>query len=162
MNLLKSTQVIPASLPDVFAFFDKPENLAAITPPWLGFRILTPLPVLMAKGTVIDYAISIGPVPTRWRSLITTYNPPHFFVDEQMLGPYSFWHHSHRFRAVAEGTLIEDEVRYLMPFGLLGEVAHRMMVRRQLEGIFNHRQSFMAKKFGVEVDQPAHLEFSSI
>lgn len=148
MHLLQKEQVVPASLEAVFAFFEKPENLARITPDWLGFTILTPSPVPMREGAVIDYLVSLGPVPTRWRSMITTFEAPHRFVDEQLNGPYSYWHHTHTFEAVPGGTLIRDEIRYLMPFGPLGRLAHRLMVRRQLESIFDHRVRVIADKFG--------------
>jgi ligand-binding SRPBCC domain-containing protein len=148
MHSLITEQTVSATLDEVFGFFEKPENLAGITPGWLGFQILTPSPVPMREGAVIDYLVSLGPVPTRWRSMITTFEAPHRFIDEQLNGPYSFWHHTHIFEAVPGGTLIRDEIRYLMPFGPLGRLVHRLMVRRQLEGIFAHRVRVIADKFG--------------
>ena len=136
---------------EVFAFFGKPENLAHITPPWLGFRILTPSPVAMRQGALIDYQISLGPFPTRWRSMITAFEPPHLFVDEQLNGPYSFWHHTHRFEAKGSGTVISDEVRYLLPFGPLGKLVHAVTVRRQLQGVFSHRRGVIADYFNSNV-----------
>ena len=147
MYRLTSEQLVPAPLDEVFAFFGKPENLARITPSWLGFRILTPLPLSMREGALIDYEISLGPFPTRWRTMITRYDPPHMFVDEQLSGPYSFWHHTHRFESAGTGTRILDEVLYLMPFGPLGKLAHRLAVRRQLAGIFSHRKLVIADRF---------------
>jgi ligand-binding SRPBCC domain-containing protein len=123
----------------VFGFFEAPENLARITPPSLGFRILTPLPITMKVGTVIDYTIRWLGVPVRWRTLITTYDPPFRFVDEQINGPYALWHHSHRFEETADGTEMTDEVRYCLPFGFLGDLGHTLIVRRQLEHIFDYR-----------------------
>jgi len=147
MHQMVSDQYVPAPLDKVFAFFGKPENLARITPPWLGFRILTPSPVLMREGALIDYGISLGPFPTRWRSLITAYDPPHSFVDQQLNGPYSFWHHTHRFEKEGSGTRITDEVLYLLPFGPLGTLVHKLVVRRQVEAIFAHRQKFIEEHF---------------
>ena len=154
MHLLTSHQHVSAGLEEVFVFFGEPENLARITPPWLGFQILTPSPVKMREGSLIDYQISLGPFPTRWRTMITAFDPPHLFVDEQLSGPYSFWHHTHRFEATGRGTNITDEIRYLLPFGSLGTLVHALFVRRQLKGIFDHRRRVIAGQFG---QSPSHL-----
>ncbi|HPF69435.1 MAG TPA: SRPBCC family protein [Candidatus Krumholzibacteria bacterium] len=132
---------------DVFAFFARPENLARITPPWLGFRILTPSPVPMREGALIDYVIRLGPLPTRWRTMITTYDPPHRFVDEQLAGPYSYWHHTHEFLEDGDGTLLRDHVRYALPLGPLGDLVHALAVRRQVETIFAHRRRIIDDLF---------------
>ena len=150
--------MVPADLETVFAFFAKPENLATITPGWLRFKILTPSPIPMREGAVIDYLIGLGPVPTRWRSMITTYDPPHLFVDEQLAGPYSFWHHTHRFGHADEGTLLRDEVRYVLPFGPVGELGHTLVIKKQLEGIFTHRAKVIAERFGGSEEGPV-VEF---
>jgi ligand-binding SRPBCC domain-containing protein len=147
MHTLHHEQVVAAPLDEVFAFFEQPQNLARITPPWLGFRILTPAPVPMHRGALIDYQISLGPFPSRWRTLITKFEPPHVFVDEQLSGPYSFWHHTHRFEEVGRCTRIVDEIRYLLPFGPVGELVHKLVVRRQLEGIFAHRRKVIIEEF---------------
>jgi ligand-binding SRPBCC domain-containing protein len=157
MHLLTSQLYVRVALDEVFAFFGKPDNLARITPSWLGFRILTPPPVTMREGALIDYQISLGPFPTRWRTMITTYDPPHLFVDEQLNGPYSFWHHTHRFEAKGTGTNISDEIRYVLPFGPLGSLVHTLVVRRQLEGIFAHRRKIIAEQFPGKVPDPSHL-----
>ena len=157
MYLLTSQLFVHVGLEEVFAYFGKPENLARITPSWLGFRILTPSPVTMREGALIDYQISLGPFPTRWRTMITAFDPPHLFVDEQLNGPYSFWHHTHRFEAKGTGTVISDEIRYLLPFGPLGSLVHTLFVRRQLEGIFAHRRKVIAQQFPGKVPEPPHL-----
>jgi ligand-binding SRPBCC domain-containing protein len=160
VNILRTRQLVTADLETVFPFFARPENLAAITPDWLDFRILTPSPIPMRPGAVVDYLIRLGPVPQRWRTMITTYDPPHVFVDEQLGGPYSFWHHTHRFEAAEGGTLLTDEVRYLLPFGALGELAHRLVIKRQLAAIFRHRHRIIADKFGEGGGLP-ELEFAT-
>lgn len=147
---LTRTQVLPATPSQVFRFFENPENLATITPDWLTFRILTPQPLEMKAGALIDYTIRWMLLTVRWRTLVTTYAPPVSFVDEQVRGPYSFWHHTHLFRAVREGTEMVDTVRYVLPLGLLGHLAHRMLVRRQLEEIFDYRARVIAGVFSVD------------
>lgn len=147
-HVLTSEQFVPRPRDEVFAFFACPENLGTITPPWLGFSILTPSPVPMAQGVLIDYVIRLGPVPTRWRSLITQFEAPHGFVDEQLLGPYSFWHHTHTFTETEGGTLIGDRVLYLLPAGALGVLAERLVIRRRLRAIFAYRRRVIAERFG--------------
>ncbi|MFH2056146.1 MAG: SRPBCC family protein [bacterium] len=145
---LTREQEVSRPLSEVFAFFARPENLARLTPGTLGFEILTPGPLVMKAGTVIDYTLRIMQVPTHWRTLIETYEPPDRFVDIQLKGPYKFWHHTHSFTARGQGTLIRDEVHYSLPFGMLGRLVHSLWVRRQLEGIFDFRQHFIRAKFG--------------
>jgi ligand-binding SRPBCC domain-containing protein len=147
---LESEQWVPRPVAEVFTFFGEPQNLARLTPGWLGFEILTPPPVPMRQGALIDYLIRLGPLPTRWRTLITTFAPPHKFVDEQLSGPYSFWHHTHEFIDQDGGTLIRDRVLYLLPLGLLGRVVERLVIRRQLRAIFSYRQRVIAEIFPGE------------
>ena len=141
-----------AKKPDrVFPFFAQPGNLALITPPGLRFRLLTPGPITMESGRVIDYTIRVLGLPVRWRTLITRYDPPRCFVDEQLNGPYSFWHHTHRFSEVNGGTLLEDEVRYALPLMLAGPangLVHALYVRPALTRIFDYRQQVFSRLFG--------------
>lgn len=143
VHLLEQLQLIPARLEKVFPFFARPENLGKLTPSFLGFSLLTPSPVPMHVGALIDYVVSVNGVPMRWTTGISEYEPPHRFVDVQLRGPYSFWHHTHTFEAQGDATLIRDEVRYALPFGPLGEIAHALMVRRQLNTIFDFRRRFL-------------------
>jgi ligand-binding SRPBCC domain-containing protein len=136
---LRTELELPHDLETVFDFFSRAENLEAITPPTLGFRILTPLPIAMGCDTVIDYRIRLFGLPLRWRTLIPVWNPPHEFVDEQIRGPYKTWIHRHRFTALPEGgTRMIDEVRYELPFTPLGDLAYPL-VGRQVRAIFAHR-----------------------
>lgn len=128
--------VVPVSLEKAFKFFSDAFHLDLLTPPWLGFAIVTPLPIEMKPGTVIDYRIRLHGFPIRWRTLISEWEPPHRFVDEQIRGPYRWWRHTHRFEACAQGTRVIDEVEYAAPLAWLSE---RLLVRRDLERIFDYR-----------------------
>lgn len=148
MHELKKEIFVRRPVEEVFAFFQKPENLATMTPPSLGFRILTPSPIRMREGAIIDYTIGVLGMRARWRTMITTFEPPYCFIDEQLKGPYSFWHHTHRFAVKDGGTVITDEVRYLVPFGFPGRIAHVLFIRRQLESIFTYRTGVIKRMFG--------------
>lgn len=143
---------------EVFRFFEQPENLATITPPWLGFRIVTPSPVTMKKGAVIDYTITIAGKRIRWQSLISAYDPPYKFVDDQLRGPYTLWRHTHTFSETDGGTIISDEVHYALPFGPVGRIAHALFVQRQLETIFDYRARVIDQLFAT--DQPMSVRTS--
>lgn len=135
---LTSRIELPLERERVFAIFSDAANLGAITPREMRFRILTPQPLAMGEGTLIDYTIRLWGMPLKWRTRIARWDPPHVFVDEQLRGPYKSWVHTHRFVAVAGGTIIEDEVQYALPFGWLGAIVSPL-VRCQLERIFAFR-----------------------
>jgi ligand-binding SRPBCC domain-containing protein len=132
---------VPRTLHATFEFFERPQNLARITPPWLGFRILTPEPIRMVRGLTLDYTVRVLGVRSHWRSLISEYDPPASFRDVQLIGPYRRWDHRHRFWREAGGTLIEDFVVYELPLGPLGVLVDRLTVRRQLDAIFDYRRA---------------------
>jgi ligand-binding SRPBCC domain-containing protein len=148
LYVLKREQTVLRPIEEVFDFFKCPENLSLITPPSLGFVILTPLPIHMQTGSLIDYSICILGLRRHWTTLITDCDPPHRFSDVQLKGPYEFWHHTHRFESVGGGTRLTDEVRYILPLGPLGRIAHSLIVRRQLDAIFDYRQRVITERFG--------------
>ena len=140
---------VPAGLHATFDFFERPQNLARITPPWLGFRILTPEPIRMARGLTVDYTVRVLGMRTHWRSLISEYDPPNSFRDVQVIGPYRLWDHRHRFWRDQGGTVIEDFVVYELPLGPLGRLLNRLAVRRQLDAIFDYRRAEIGQLLGA-------------
>ena len=155
-RLLETELWVPRTPAQVFPFFADAANLNVLTPAWLDFRILTPLPIEMKQGTLIDYRIGLKGVPMRWRTLISRWEPPHAFVDEQIKGPYLLWHHTHEFREQSQGgvagTLCVDRVRYKH---MGGPIAEALLVRRDLERIFAHRREKMMELFGQPQSQAA-------
>ncbi|HTY37285.1 MAG TPA: SRPBCC family protein [Bacteroidota bacterium] len=109
--------------------------------------MLTPVPIKMKDGALIDYVITLYGKRLRWTTLITEFDPPHTFADVQLRGPYSYWHHSHTFAETDEGTMMTDEVHYAMPFGALGELAHELIVKHQLCRIFDFREQQIEAMF---------------
>jgi ligand-binding SRPBCC domain-containing protein len=141
VHVLRREQRLPGPPEAVFPFFADARNLEAITPPLLQFRLLTPEPVEMGVGTFLQYALRLRGLPVRWDTLIQAWDPPYRFVDVQVRGPYRLWHHTHELEPLDGGsaTLMRDTVRYALGFGAAGELAHRLLVRRDLEAIFDFR-----------------------
>lgn len=150
LHRLKTLQRLPISLEEAWDFFSDPQNLRAITPPSLDFRITSPLPERMYPGMIVSYTVRplLG-IPVQWVTEITHVNEPHFFVDEQRFGPYRLWHHQHHFRPIEGGIEMEDLVHYVLPFGPLGSLAHEVQVRKQLKDIFDYRYRVLEDRFGV-------------
>lgn len=136
---------LPRPRSEVFAFFADAANLDRLTPPWLGFRILTPPPIVLRQGALIDYRLRLHGLPLRWRTRIEVWDPPRRFVDLQLRGPYRLWHHTHTFTEQGGGTLCRDVVRYAVPGG---PWIDRLFVRRDLRRIFAHRSEVLRRLFG--------------
>lgn len=137
---------VPGSLEAVFPFFADAGNLELLTPPWLSFRILTPRPIVMRVGALIDYRISLRGLPMRWRSEITAWEPPYRFIDEQRRGPYRLWVHEHTFRQDGPEVVVRDHVRYAVPGGPgIERVLHALFVRPDLNRIFRYRVDAMRR-----------------
>jgi ligand-binding SRPBCC domain-containing protein len=141
-------QLVRRPLEEVFEFFARAENLETLTPEWLNFKIDTIKPEPVQKGTLINYKLRVRGLPLRWTSEIQEWNPPTSFVDLQTRGPYKLWHHTHRFIAEGNNTRIIDEVLYALPFGPLGRIAHALMVKSDVEKIFNYRELKIRELFG--------------
>lgn len=140
---LASEIFVPYPRERVFRFFSDAANLDAITPPWLGFRIATPPPIVMREGALIEYRLKLRGIPLRWRTRITAWDPPLRFVDEQLSGPYRMWAHEHTFVEVEGGTLVRDHVRYAV---LCDALVHRLLVRPDIERIFAFRAAALANR----------------
>src|SRR5215471_8108011 len=151
-DVLEREQLVAARLPEVFEFYSAARNLEALTPPWLQFSVLSPEPLQMQTGTMIEYQLHLRGVPIRWLSRIELWEPGRRFVDRQLRGPYRLWIHRHEFAAEAGGTRIRDHVRYALPLWPLGEITHRAFVRRELAQIFDYRQNAAIRLLG---GQPA-------
>ena len=147
-HTLRREQWTPAPLNEVFEFFSDARNLAEITPPWLGFRILTKWPLRMHCGAQIQYRISVHGIPVKWTTEIRRWIAPHSFVDVQLHGPYALWHHTHLFEAVAGGTRMRDIVRYRLPFGPFGRLVNALLVSRDVRAIFDYREKRIRERFG--------------
>jgi ligand-binding SRPBCC domain-containing protein len=130
---------IPLPLESVFAFFAEAQNLEKITPPWLHFQILSQSSEKIHAGTTIDYRLRLHGIPLRWRTEISSWNPPHEFTDTQLKGPYRLWRHTHRFSKFAGGTLMEDRVLYQLPLGYLGRLTAGWSVKKDVTEIFRYR-----------------------
>lgn len=148
MYVLTCQMKTPSPIEKAFAVFENPYNLARITPASLKFRITTREQVTIRKGAEIEYQIRWLGLPISWRTLITEYEPPLFFEDEQADGPYALWRHRHSFEEVDDGTVISDRVEYALPLGALGRLAQHLMVGRQLRGIFQYRQRALMQLLG--------------
>lgn len=142
---------LPRPRAEIFPFFADAANLDAITPPWLHFRILTPLPIRMAPGTLIAYRIWLHGIPIRWLTEITVWDPPVRFVDRQLRGPYQEWVHTHTFIECDGGTLCTDHVRYRHRGGRL---VNRWLVAPDLERIFEYRARRLQELLGKQPSQP--------
>jgi ligand-binding SRPBCC domain-containing protein len=135
---------LPLSPSELFPFFADAANLDVLTPPWLNFHIVTPRPIVMKPGALIDYKLRVHGLPIRWCTRINLWQPPHRFVDEQLRGPYRQWLHTHTFEACDGGTLARDCVRYAVPFDFL---VHRWLVQPDIEKIFAFRMQELRKRF---------------
>lgn len=144
VSTFSSQQIIQAPLAEVFRFFSDAANLEHLTPPWLGFEVLTPAPIEMAPGALIDYRLRWRGVPLRWRTEIEIWEPARRFVDRQIRGPYRLWRHEHLFEEHRGGTMVEDRIEYA---AIGGRLAHRLVVDRDVETIFAYRRQALQSIF---------------
>jgi ligand-binding SRPBCC domain-containing protein len=141
--------VLPISLLEAWDFFSNPFNLAKITPSDMGFKVVSKnLPQQIHNGLTIQYIVKpLAGIPLKWVSQISAVNAPYMFVDEQLKGPYAYWHHEHTFEEFDGKVLMKDKVIYAIPLGFLGRIANKLIVRNKLEHIFNYRTTQILKLF---------------
>jgi len=147
---LKIVHRLPLNLASAWDFFSSPKNLKEITPAEMGFETLSNSDSeKMFPGQIITYNVRpVLGIPLFWMTEITHVKENEFFVDEQRIGPYKLWHHQHHFKAIDGGVEMTDIVHYQLPFGILGQIAHFLFVKKQLEGIFSYRTEVLKSKFG--------------
>jgi ligand-binding SRPBCC domain-containing protein len=131
----------------VFEFFSNAANLDAITPAWLDFKIITPMPVEMHAGTLLEYRLKLKGIPIRWLTEIMEWDPPRRFVDRQLKGPYRKWIHTHMFEVKDGGTMVKDQVLYEIPGWIFEPLMHRFFVGPDIKRIFEHRHKELKKRF---------------
>ncbi len=144
--------ILNAQINTVFDFFSDAQNLERITPTFLGFHIITPTPIKISQGTLIDYKLRIHGIPMRWQTHISEWNPPYSFTDEQLKGPYQQWIHRHTFESIGDGnaTLMRDHVRYSI---FAGKLVH-FLIKKDIQTIFKHRTQVIESIFNTEI--PSH------
>jgi ligand-binding SRPBCC domain-containing protein len=148
---LNFEQRIPTDLDTAWEFISRPENLKTITPDYMGFDILTTdLPEVMYPGLIIEYRVRpVARLPMRWVTEITHIREKQYFVDEQRIGPYAMWHHEHIVEPIDGGVLMRDKISYAPPLGPLGQIAHALFIRRQLQSVFDYREQALIDTFGA-------------
>lgn len=160
---LHSKQRLPISLEEAWDFLSSPANLKRITPEHMGFHILSGADRPMFPGQIIQYKVSPFPgYATKWVTEITHVKEGEYFVDEQRFGPYALWHHKHFLKSVDQGVEMEDIIDYKIPFGILGQLAHPILVKKQLKKIFAYREKKLIELFGKVEGSRNFLELKSI
>lgn len=160
---LHSKQSLPISQQEAWDFLSSPANLKVITPDHMGFNILSGGDRPMFSGQLIQYKVSPFPgYSTKWVSEITHVKEGEYFVDEQRFGPYELWHHKHFIKPIEGGVEMEDIIDYKIPFGILGQLAHPIIVQKQLKQIFKYREEKLQDLFGTIEGIPNELHFKSI
>jgi ligand-binding SRPBCC domain-containing protein len=147
MHILTKTTIINKPLSEVFEFFSNAENLNKITPPDMQFKILTPLPIIIKKGTLIDYKIKVSGIPFNWQTEITEWEPNKRFVDKQLKGPYRVWIHEHTFEEKDGKTIMNDHVQFLSPGWLLEPIINKLFIEKKVKGIFAYREKILTNLF---------------
>ena len=148
--VVETEQVFPKPPEEIFPFFSDARNLETITPSFLQFNVLTPGPIDMKSGAIIDYKLKVRGLPIKWRTKIQAFDPPRMFVDDQVKGPYKRWHHTHTFEPTPDGTgtIAKDRVEYEPPGWIFKPMINYLFVQRDVKMIFEHRGKVLAGMFG--------------
>jgi ligand-binding SRPBCC domain-containing protein len=159
---LHSKQALPISKKEAWDFLSNPANLKVITPEHMSFHILSGADRPMFPGQIIQYKVSpFSGYTTKWVTEITHVNEGNYFVDEQRFGPYALWHHKHFIKEITGGVEMEDVIDYKIPFGILGQLAHPIIVKKQLVDIFKYREQKLIKLYGTIKNVPNELTLKS-
>ncbi|MCR9065985.1 MAG: SRPBCC family protein [Cytophagales bacterium] len=146
---LEAETTLPISLKEAWDFFSSPKNLQVITPPHMGFQITSGLAEKAFSGQIITYNVAVLPgIRTNWVTEITHVDDEKFFIDEQRFGPYSMWHHEHHFKKAENGVDMLDRVSFKIPLGFLGDIAYSLFIKKQLQGIFEYRETKLKELYG--------------
>ncbi|APG59426.1 SRPBCC family protein [Christiangramia salexigens] len=146
---LHSFQKLPISMQEAWDFLSDPRNLKTITPDYMGFEILSGGDRPMFPGQIIQYIVTpVAGIKTKWVTEITHVKEGEYFVDEQRFGPYALWHHKHFIKPVKGGVEMEDIIDYKLPFGVLGQLGHPILVKPKLKEIFDYRKHKLIELFG--------------
>lgn len=146
---LHAKQSFPITKKEAWDFLSDPKNLKVITPDHMGFIILSGADRPMYQGQIIQYIVKpFAGISTKWVTEITHVKEGDYFVDEQRFGPYALWHHKHFIKETPEGVEMEDIIDYKLPFGILGRLAHPLLVKKQLKRIFEYRETTLTELFG--------------
>ena len=149
VHSLSQEQTIPIPINQAWEFFSSPRNLEAMTPPEMGFRIVSLPSEILYEGEIIEYSVKVLPgVWIPWVSEIKALRKGESFVDDQISGPFKFWHHRHSFEETSGGTIVKDLIHYSVGFSIFGEVARALVVKNQLAKMFEHRRLILDEKFG--------------
>ncbi|MEO8665914.1 MAG: SRPBCC family protein [Ignavibacteria bacterium] len=151
-HIAQRKTLINKNITKVFDFFSKAENLDLLTPPHLGFKIISKLPLEMKVGTLIDYRLKLNGIPFRWQSIISRWDPPYLFEDKQLTGPYKVWIHEHKFEDKDGSTLMTDTIEYLSPGGIFEFIPHALFVKKKLSEILDYREKTLNEIFSKEVN----------
>lgn len=145
---LHRQQTLPISKTEAWNFFSTPRNLEELTPKEIGFKILTCSHEKMVAGQIISYKVKVFPlIWIHWVTEITYVKEGEYFIDDQRSGPYALWHHRHTFKETQDGVLMQDEIHYAMPFGILGQIMHKLFIAKKLQRIFDYRVEMLEQKF---------------
>ena len=148
VHKLFQTQTLPVEQSVLWDFVSVPQNLNEITPPDMAFKIVGDLPDRATAGLLLEYRVKIPFLGwTPWLTEIKYVEEGVSFMDEQRVGPYKLWLHTHRLEKVEGGTKMTDEIRYQIPFGVFGSIAHLLFVRRTLGKIFDYRRQRLNELF---------------
>lgn len=161
MYSLQSVQKVPAGIDAVWAFFSDANNLKAVTPPHLNLKVTNNVfGDAVYAGQVMTYTVRplLG-IPLAWMTEITHVVEGRYFVDEQRKGPYKLWHHQHHFKSIEGGVEMTDIVHYRLPLGVLGSLAHGMVVKKELQKIFTYRYQKIVALFGSWKGEGMTLRF---